>query len=177
MKTCQSFQWYLDRFSYIYRDAGVIPEEVFQLSPDGGQNCLQITPNRKWGNAREASDHLMLQPCKEEHQGSNQWWHASNRKPDGTCCTGLRVWNTDQCLDNGATSICDLDGVTTQFAGLESNGVLKIKDTFCFSSDLKVSKDCKNGTWTKLNTFTPVEFTLLDEKTKAKWRKSQSELP
>lgn len=171
MAKCHSFQWYLNRFSYIYRDAGVIPHEVFQLSPDDGKTCLQISPSRSWGNANTPQDNLVLEPCSEKQQGSLQWWHLSNRKPDNSCCSGLRVWNTDQCMNwSGQTSVCSLEGGQGQLAELKVNGALQLENDQCLAANGKVGTDCKEGTWKKLNLFAPIEFLLLDDATKQTWK-------
>ena len=51
-----------------------------------------------------------------------EWWQRSNRHDNGKCCSGLRVWNTDQCLvssgsnDRLRTTVCDLEGPAAQRA-------------------------------------------------------------
>ena len=61
-------------------------------------------------------------------QPSEQWWHASNRDLSGRCCSGLKAWNTDQCLSRGAggkvaTRVCILGGTPEQSFSLDGRGL------------------------------------------------------
>jgi len=188
---CHSFQWYLDRFSYIYRDGGVLPHEVFQLeanldlSSSSSSLCLELSGHHQWNNAGNPSDTLTLSPCKGETSGptardGSGWWHASNRKQDGTCCSTFRVWNTDQCLYGGlATSVCTLDH--GQVAGLGKEGQLHVSNQCInINSDkdmtLEMTSDCSNATkWIKRGVFEPMEYQLLDEGMKRQWGEKQFE--
>ena len=43
---CKDLGWFLDRFSFIYRDAGLIPDSIFRLEATGkglpaGGACLE----------------------------------------------------------------------------------------------------------------------------------------
>jgi len=112
---CHPFDWYLEKFRYIYRDGGLLPRKIFQLEATGGTatepQCLALRSN-SWGNAGPPNDHIVLQTC--DTKSTRQWWHGSNRRLDGSkrsvargedqtendgCCTGLRSWNCDQCMD------------------------------------------------------------------------------
>jgi len=91
---CQSFEWYLRRFAYIYRDAGVLPSSIFQLE-GGGRTCLSSTtagPVRGMGQAYPEA--LKALPCNATDP--RQWWHESNRNETGRCCSGLRLWNAGE---------------------------------------------------------------------------------
>jgi len=130
---CQPFEWYLKRFGHIYADGGVLPRRIFQLATtaaDGSQRCLQLQGHHDWGNAAAPTDRLMMVACAETQlPNSRQWWHEANRLPSGRCCSGLRAWNSDQCLvslngDELRTTTCALEGQVSQFAALGDSGLL-----------------------------------------------------
>lgn len=125
---CENFEWYLNRFKYIYRNAGVIPDEVYQIEAIAGSEqsssstplCLELK-TMKWTNYGSA-DEVVLKECAGSSSASDKprsiWWHRSSRLKDGSCCGSLRAWNTDQCIDGrnpelGRTKLqsytCDLD--------------------------------------------------------------------
>ena len=162
---------YLDFFSYIYRDAGLIPTTVFRLSPDQGQSCLQLTNNRKWGNALAPQDELLLRPCRSNNV--TQWFHKANRQSSATatttndgggtnqCCGGLRVWNTDQCIvsygDKPTTHVCNLSGAGQKVVLPKKNGCLRIGPK-CLQHDLtKTSCTSTCTKWIMLDSFVPPE--------------------
>merc|ERR1711920_321782 len=78
------------------------------------------------GTNPQGMDQVMLHACNESLRskfGSQahpdaQWWHGANQQPSqgstpGDCCSGFRVWNTDQCLAVGRgaeprTVVCDV---------------------------------------------------------------------
>lgn len=97
---CAPFTSYLDRFSYIYIDGGLIPEEVFQLREKKSGLCMQIKRNDRQPH------NVVLAPCSghhEQHQSSElQLFHRGNRDPSKrgkACCSGIMHWNFLQCLD------------------------------------------------------------------------------
>ena len=112
---CEDFEWYLNRFKHIYKDAGVLPEEVFQIeaiitSDDNDDEeeeesplCLELA-KMHWTNFGVA-DEIKLKKCSTSSGSSANeearsiWWHKSSRLKDGSCCGSLRAWNTDQCID------------------------------------------------------------------------------
>eukprot|EP00804_Cyclotella_cryptica_P028289 CCRYP_013167-RA/>CCRYP_013167-RA protein AED:0.02 eAED:0.02 QI:340/1/1/1/1/1/3/271/1192 len=194
---CHDFEWYLDRFSYIYKDAGVLPKEVFQIEASsiaGAPQCLQLK-KMGWTNYGN-SDELELVDCLDgpPKEPKPQYWHLSSRLDDKTCCGSLRAWNTDQCIDGrspkiGETKVstytCDLD------SGIEA--VLKPKNdreeeyvlalgrgtqhgVLCASvedSALKIVGCANASTWKKRSPFTPLEYELLSADTKKKWENTQ----
>lgn len=188
---CQGFEWYLNRFRHIYRDAGVVPKEVFQIEAVSGDSstprCLQLK-TMGWTNFG-SSDELVLTDCFEDSDTPKpQYWHLSSRRKDGGCCGSLRAWNTDQCIDGrspklGQTKVgtytCDLDsGLEAVLTPKVEDGeeyLLRIgKDQHCVSlaedgSTMKIS-DCESATlWSMRSPFTPMEYELLSSETKREW--------
>jgi len=166
---CKNFDWYLDFFSYIYRDGGVIPKEVFQISPDGGKTCLYVKSKRAWGSDGQPSDTLAMEPCQETKDTGTQHWHLANRNAQGKCCSSLRSWNTDQCIVGRlATSVCSMSG---QPAQVTSDGRFKV-GTRCLSVFPLRETSCEEATtttWEKFRPFQPPEFEILGQDLKDKW--------
>lgn len=166
---CKDFDWYLDFFSYIYRDGGVIPKEVFQISPDGGTTCLYVQSKRQWGSDGPPSDKLALEPCQETKDSGTQYWHPANRNAQGKCCSGLRSWNTDQCILGGlATGVCSMSG---QPAQITPDGLFKV-GTRCLSTDPLRETACDASTtttWQRWHPFRPPEFQVLGQELQDKW--------
>ena len=153
MATCNdgvpaaSFEWYLRRFKYIYRDGGVLPAKTFQLRHEASGLCLGLA-GRTWGSAAKPTDTVRLLACKdvfERRRNSGVWWHRSNRNDKGECCAGLKVWNTDQCLDSAAsrstgslgTAVCDLAGPRSQRATVWDGPGLKVDVFGCVAVSAK----------------------------------------
>lgn len=162
---CKDFSWYLDFFSHIYRDAGYIPDQVFSLTPDGGVSCLALG-RLTWGNAQMANDVLVLKPCRST---STQYWHRSNRDKKGECCSGLRAWNTDQCMMHSRkTGICTM--TSNQPASLAKDGKLRVvRNCLTVVDGTTLGEvDChgETTTWEKVNAFAPPEYLLLNSATK-----------
>jgi len=188
--TCENFEWYLQRFKYIYRDAGVLPSEVFQIAAvevEGSSLCLELK-TLGWTNFGH-DDEIVLKECTDTHtQPQSQWWHGSNRLENGSCCGSLRAWNTDQCINGrgvstGAekvpTHTCNLDsGKEVSLTPSSDDGeelLLKVglKDN-CISlekgSKLLTVVPCKDASkWFKRKPFTPIEYEMLSSETKAMW--------
>jgi len=128
---CAPFASYIQRFSYVYIDGGLIPREVFQIREEKTGRCLERSP-------RESQPHgIVLAPCAGSEGGGIselQQWHGANRDrnvPGGPCCSGLMNWNFLQCLDahglgsRAQTFECEISGYTaSQAFQLESSGRL-----------------------------------------------------
>ena len=168
---CKDFNCYLDFFSYIYRDGGYIPKEVFQLTPDGGKTCLMLKSRRSWSSGGSPDDVLAMDECTSvsglQATSGTQYWHKANRTPEGHCCSGLRAWNTDQCILNRLTThVCTMSG---QPAELTTEGTLKVGNK-CLSIDPLRETSCEGASkWEKLRPFQPQEFTTLSQELKDKW--------
>ncbi|CAK9009238.1 unnamed protein product [Durusdinium trenchii] len=111
---CAEFSAYLQRFSYVYIDGGLIPEKVFQIQEESSGLCLE----REVHDAR--SHGIVMAPCAVEGQGvvETQLWHPANRdqgQEGAPCCSGLMNWNFLQCLAGSQggephTDECDISG-------------------------------------------------------------------
>eukprot|EP00434_Breviolum_minutum_P008961 symbB.v1.2.007895.t1/scaffold489.1/size197246/13 len=114
---CADFSSYIQRFSYLFLDGGLIPEKIFQLQEESSGLCLE----REVQDAR--SHNIVLAPCVnvKGNKGvlETQIWHLANRdhsQEDAPCCSGLMNWNFLQCLSASSTSgparteECDVSG-------------------------------------------------------------------
>ncbi|CAE7947644.1 Pgant2 [Symbiodinium sp. KB8] len=116
---CKSFAWFMNRFKHVYEDGGLIPAETFRIERDGGR-CLTYEGGA--GTSPDGKGTAVLRPCSSSDE--RQRWHGANKdlsQSGKSCCSGLRAWNTDQCI-NGAsggkvtTFVCDISGKLLQQA-------------------------------------------------------------
>mmetsp|Transcript_147574 Transcript_147574/g.269124 ORF Transcript_147574/g.269124 Transcript_147574/m.269124 type:complete len:932 (-) Transcript_147574:26-2821(-) len=132
---CAPFASYVQRFSYVYLDGGLIPQDVYQLREESTGFCLERVP------APSSPHHTALVPCASEHDGGGgpgsiselQLWHLGNRNryTKGGCCSGIMQWNFLLCLDaQGMGSRlsayeCSIDGRSlNQYLQLSDEGQL-----------------------------------------------------
>lgn len=121
---CRPFAWFLWRFRDVYEDAGLLPNVTFRIRHRASDSCLTYLGPA--GTHPQGSDSVELQPCGQVAR-SRKWphsppdpqrWHLANQEPQtGRCCSGLRLWSTDQCLGFGrgpaggpSTAVCDVAG-------------------------------------------------------------------
>merc|ERR1712113_998924 len=113
--SCRSYAWFMHRFKHVYEDGGLVPPETFGLKALHIGKCLTYLGSA--GTSANGYGRAMLRPCNS--QDDRQRWHGANRDPsaqDQPCCSGLRAWNTDQCIfgvdGDGAvkTFVCDISG-------------------------------------------------------------------
>ena len=85
---CKPFAWFLQRFSEVYFDSGLVADEVFQIKDEKSGLCLTF----------ESQSRVSFAPCAEKFPA--QLFHRANRDHNegGKCCSGFRNWNNDQCL-------------------------------------------------------------------------------
>lgn len=198
--TCKPFAWYLWRFRSIYEDAGLVPKETFRLKHAKSGKCL--TYNGPSGTHPEGTDTIDLQECgaaKSQKWGPRgaldaQRWHEANRIPkgselpnkgEGECCSGLRAWNTDQCISLASqtkirTIICDIPGRWDQMWHLTGEGEsvapgqLMSTRGLCVKHDkgneLKIDKCKKRAAgkeskpvWIKIDAEVPLETHLYNQ--------------
>lgn len=104
---CKPLAWYFHRFKTIYKDGGVIPNRTFTLRFGAHGQCL--TFQGPAGTNPAGRGEAVLRPCAENDD--RQRWHGANhnlQKSNMGCCSGLRAWNTDQCIEstsNGAVQL------------------------------------------------------------------------
>jgi len=116
---CRPFAWFLWRFRHVYEDAGLLPQTTFLIRHVTSKKCLTYLGPA--GTHPDGSDKLTLSQCGDRKHAEwhrapfdPQRWHFGNQVlKTGRCCSGLRVWNTDQCLmfaPEPRTYICALSG-------------------------------------------------------------------
>jgi len=118
---CRSFAWFMKRFKNVYEDGGLIPRETFAIAHVASSKCLTYTGQA--GTSASGKGTAVLRPCNADDD--RQRWHGANRDTSQitkSCCSGLRAWNTDQCITGGdgqngiKTTVCDVSGRTLQQA-------------------------------------------------------------
>jgi len=126
---CRPFVWFLHRFRHIYEGAGLLPEQIFMLREGSTHRCLRFVSHiddyhEAFGTDIGNSDHVVtelngyanLWHCDKTDE--SQYWHLSNLKSgdvgEDDCCSGIRAWNTDQCLRSASliftTDQCKIEG-------------------------------------------------------------------
>jgi len=130
LQGCRPFSWYLKRFKGIYEDAGIIPKEIFMIKEESSGKCLLFQGHA--GTSGSGREGVVLQTCDPDNH--RFFWHAGNKdQRRHACCSGLRAWNAEQCLEGGqpggvkaVTGICDITGRNpNQHWQLHSDGQLK----------------------------------------------------
>lgn len=131
------FAWFLRRFRQLYEDGGMIPTEIFMLREEKTGKCLRYIGSA--GTSRDGYGAALLQPCASDNH--RFFWHRGNKdlSKGGACCSGLRAWNTDQCIVSGGdgrvqTAVCDVSGRNGgQFWRFDDNSQLSKRHT-CLGS-------------------------------------------
>jgi len=192
---CRPFAWYLWRFREIYERAGLVPKETFRLRHVKSGKCLTyMGPQGTHPQGREV---LSLGSCGErtvtqwpsQPTDAQRWHHANQVAGAGTCCSGFRVWNTDQCLThypNVGTVICEVLGRFDQALrltgdadeGLAPGQLASVRRTCLVKRQGKLEMDaCKESAagqktrpaWEKIAILEPLEHVL--------YRKAKEESP
>lgn len=168
---CRPYAWFLRRFRIIYEDAGMIPKEIFMIKETQSEKCLTYTGHAGTsGNGFGAAD--MRQCNSADHR---QFWHLGNRESSsGKCCSGLRAWNTDQCLSQIqspriTTAVCDIaGGRVDEYWALDKGQLTQKLQGHCVvnSQGSLDSKPCSmarshgGASWEKVEMQVPLETTL-----------------
>jgi len=174
--SCRPFAWFLRRFKAIYEDGGLIPERVFMLREERTGRCLEYEGQA--GTSFTGSGRAVLASC-DALDNKRLYWHLGNKKrQDGICCSGMRAWNTDQCLQDVEggrfqTGICDVSGHNFQQQWALSGQNELRQRTHCAGTDNGVldKRPCiamrsAGYAWSILNAYKPPE-TVLYEKARA----------
>lgn len=186
---CRPMPWFLWRFRDIYVDGGLLPKKTFKIQEATTGLCLAFLGPSGTHPAGRAT--AALRPCdgKKLMHPDGTRWHLGNRIPKtGKCCSGLRNWNTDQCLTvpgNGGgastslqTGVCDVSGVQgypwkfvekhstlmpgqIQFQGqcLTVNGEKKFVMAACNKMDGQGGR----GPWKRFEGEVPIETELYEK--------------
>ena len=105
---CKPLQWFIDRFSKVYLDAAVLPDQVFRIRDESTNLCLA-----RRNSGQRDTHHVVAASCSTDDP--MQLWHKANRDGD-ICCSGLRSYNSMYCLSGGAqasASECNTFGRNT----------------------------------------------------------------
>lgn len=178
---CRSFAWFMHRFRHVYEDGGLVPFETFLLRSGSSGYCLAYSGYA--GTSPNGRGQAVMRKCNPADD--RQRWHGANRdlqKPDAPCCSGLRAWNTDQCLagvSGGAvgTFVCDISGQQTYSQGwtLTADGDLRAAQggflgSSCIEADARnslASKACRGQggepAWIKAEVTMPIEGKLYSQ--------------
>lgn len=108
---CRPFPWLLRRFKHIYEDAGFLPKKIFMIQDSSSSLCLKYHGSP--GTSPSGQGDTQLLPCDEKDD--RMFWALGNAGDGGRCCSGLRAWDTDQCLDHENdgvfhTAVCGIEG-------------------------------------------------------------------
>ena len=124
---CQPLQSFIDRFSKIYFDAGVLPAEKFRIRDANTNLCLA---RRNSGNR---DNHLVVAAsCSTDDP--MQLWHKANRDGD-KCCSGLRSYDSMYCLSGGGGGAASAHECNTygrnaqQFVSVTSDGEIRFSQS------------------------------------------------
>eukprot|EP00931_Biecheleriopsis_adriatica_P065755 TRINITY_DN40232_c0_g1_i1.p1 TRINITY_DN40232_c0_g1~~TRINITY_DN40232_c0_g1_i1.p1 ORF type:complete len:576 (+),score=114.39 TRINITY_DN40232_c0_g1_i1:242-1729(+) len=182
---CKPFVHFLHRHRDVYIEGAVIPQSVFQLREKSSGLCLTL--------ARD--DVTRLETCGEGGQSGRkeQLFHWANRQSAAGhlrsgrrargCCSGIRLWSTDKCLDYADdagvhTYLCDVTGnnLHQQYSRSEDGRIVQSGPV---SKCLTVGKrawqgallnlsPCRhlkeqNGVWEEVNPFEPTDTRLYRE--------------
>eukprot|EP00747_Dinoflagellata_sp_TGD_P070680 gnl/TRDRNA2_/TRDRNA2_156704_c2_seq2.p1 gnl/TRDRNA2_/TRDRNA2_156704_c2~~gnl/TRDRNA2_/TRDRNA2_156704_c2_seq2.p1 ORF type:complete len:348 (+),score=54.65 gnl/TRDRNA2_/TRDRNA2_156704_c2_seq2:121-1044(+) len=168
---CRPFSWFIRRFSNIYESAGLVPREIFIIKEEQSGRCLRY--HGPSGTSPNGHGRAVLAECQSLAIDHREFWHLGNMIPGTSdCCSGLRAWNTDQCLkepghqgsDAMHTGVCEISGRDSQqFWSMTATGELK-RDDLCLDRDLSPG-DCgvirESGVrWIKVQAQEPIERTL-----------------
>jgi len=179
---CKSFAWFMKRFRHVYEDAGLIPSETFLIKSASGK-CLTYTGQA--GTSPDGHGHAELRPCNKD--SDRQRWHGANRdtKKEGQhCCSGLRAWNTDQCLVGATgggvrTGVCDVSGRSppqlwdvkdgqlrqTNVNFMTSGTCLQVDDEGSIKGKSCPKDSSDTRSWSKDDIVEPIETRLYHEAT------------
>jgi len=148
---CRGLEWFLHRFKNVYEDGGLVPPQTYAIRAIASGLCLTYLGPP--GTSPSGYGKAVLQKCADDNE--RQRWHGANRdssKKGEPCCSGLRAWNTDQCLLGGLdgralkTFVCDVSGHHRQQQWkLTTDGQLKQKGWGFMSKGKCLMPDSSGG--------------------------------
>eukprot|EP00397_Hematodinium_sp_SG-2012_P024714 GEMP01025756.1.p1 GENE.GEMP01025756.1~~GEMP01025756.1.p1 ORF type:complete len:520 (+),score=113.22 GEMP01025756.1:190-1749(+) len=156
---CKPFAWYLHRFRHIYIEGGIVPQRTFALKHAGNGACLKYAGLP--GTAKNGVGALVVDEKCAKVTDLHRF-HAANRMakpfrrqkstiPDVDIpLSGIRVWNTDQCISmagNGTkvqpvgTTVCDVRGsfYTQQWRFIDGK-IKHVQRNVCLNVEKKKKK-------------------------------------
>merc|ERR1712216_623553 len=82
---CKPYAYFLHRFRKVYKQGGVLPDEVFRIRSRSSGTCM-IRMGQNYG----------MSECDRA-----SWFHLANQDPKKgqKCCSGIREWNAMECFD------------------------------------------------------------------------------
>ncbi|CAE8645738.1 unnamed protein product, partial [Polarella glacialis] len=182
---CKPFAWFMHRFKHVYQDGGLIPPETFAIRSRGSSrgsssSSLCLTFTGQAGTSQDGKGFAVLRECNPDDE--RQRWHGANRDTEikgQPCCSGLRAWNTDQCIQDVTAGqlhsfVCDITGHSRGQAWLlDADGQLRQRSKGGFMSNKCIGVDdqgmtqvqtCQSagsqGPWIKESAREPVESQL-----------------
>mmetsp|Transcript_44527 Transcript_44527/g.83521 ORF Transcript_44527/g.83521 Transcript_44527/m.83521 type:complete len:747 (+) Transcript_44527:170-2410(+) len=188
---CRPFAWFLRRFKDLYEDGGLVPDEIFMLKEGASGKCLRYQRNA--GTSSDGKGTASLEEC--DYKDHRFYWHHANKdsRNKGKCCSGLKAWNTDQCItdvgtDHIRTTVCEVSGKNADQDWVVEKGrminPMSKGNHLCIGphttevlkrqSGQLVLLGCRDGfnnsyNWETLNSMMPLEGQL--------YRKAQREYP
>eukprot|EP00931_Biecheleriopsis_adriatica_P117247 TRINITY_DN92784_c0_g1_i1.p1 TRINITY_DN92784_c0_g1~~TRINITY_DN92784_c0_g1_i1.p1 ORF type:complete len:781 (+),score=146.08 TRINITY_DN92784_c0_g1_i1:107-2344(+) len=121
---CKGFDWYIEKFRHYYVDTGALPPSVFNLREKTTGLCIHHEYQAGKSHA------FVMAPCGQNSE--LQRFHPSNTIGSGGCCSGLKAWDWDACLQMSGgqkvtTSACTLFGGSNfQYFDVSSDGLIKV---------------------------------------------------
>lgn len=118
---CQHFGSYIDRFSNIYFESGVLPEYIFSLESVNYPGYCLSTQGFPLGHGKVASGQLVILEC-DIFSPFQIWHHANRENHENVDVTrlkpehfhSLRMYQSDQCVRYSGnrfdTSVAVIDG-------------------------------------------------------------------
>jgi len=158
---CKPFSYFLYRFRKVYIEGGVIATKVFQIQDKATEKCLTR------GFATKASRCV-------KGQGNQLMQLGNVDRSSGKCCSGLRMYGGNDCLDYFDNSgphwySCDVSGqnMNQQYRFREDGRIIH-GDSECLLVDKWGSvrkKSCRElkegeGVFQRLYEFEPKEFKI-----------------
>lgn len=172
--SCRDLGCFLQRFAFIYRDAGLIPDSIFRMEANG--MCLEYSRDK--GTSPDGKGKATLKKCSTSER---QFWGLRNRRTNGArgCCNGIGAWDTDQCLSSVSygqveLTVCDVSGGNwAQLWSFDAKGHIVLPGSSSNSMCLQVEGGdrltkvkCTQPdvtVWRKRDERVPLEKTLYDD--------------